>query len=65
MLDLSHLKNKPWPRLRDLPEAERIEFEKALRGQTYPLIDGLPMEEQDAYYPWDYAGWKAGAKWMI
>lgn len=27
--------------------------------QTMPLVEGIPMEEQDFYYPWDYKNWKS------
>lgn len=47
-------------RIRDLPEEERGPFLRWLEGQTVPLIEGLPPEEQDAYYPHDYDQWKAG-----
>jgi hypothetical protein len=47
-----------WPRIRDLPESERQPFSEFLWGQTLPLIDGVPMAEQDGYYPWDYDNWK-------
>lgn len=49
-----------WHRIKDLPEGEREPFERWLRGQTRPWIEGLPMEEQDAYYQWDYERWKLG-----
>jgi hypothetical protein len=53
--------DKPeWPRIRNLPEAERVPFNKWLIGQTVPMIEGAPMEDQDAYYPWDYQNWKRG-----
>lgn len=51
---------KPWPRIRDLPEAERKPFEQWLSGQTRPWIIGLPDSEQDGYFEWDYKHWKAG-----
>lgn len=47
-----------WPRIKDLPEKERKPFSTFLYGQTRPLIDGVPMEEQDAYYSWDYENFK-------
>lgn len=50
----------PYPRLRDLPEAEREAFKKRLTGQTVPVVHGVPMDEQDFYYPWDYDRWKRG-----
>jgi hypothetical protein len=37
-------------RLRDLPEPERTEFRRWLRGETAPAIEGVPPEEQDGYY---------------
>ena len=52
--------SKPFPRIRDLPKNEQPYFEHWLWGQTRPLIEGLPDEEQDAYYPWDYERWKEG-----
>lgn len=47
-----------WPRIRDLPETERVPFTKWLSCQTRPLIEGVPYEEQDAFYPEDYKRWK-------
>jgi hypothetical protein len=47
-----------FPRIRDLPEAEREPFRKWLAGQTVPLMDGIPDGEQDCYYSWDYKRWK-------
>ena len=44
-------------RVRDLPEDERGCFERYLSDQTRPLEEGVPMEEQDFYYPWDYESW--------
>lgn len=49
-----------FPRLRDLPWYEREPFAAWLRGQTIPGMEGLPVSEQDFYYPWDYDTWKAG-----
>lgn len=49
-----------WLRLRDLPGTERAPFETWLNGQACPVVDGIPMEDQDFYYPWDYARWKSG-----
>ena len=51
-----------WPRVRDLPQAERVPFTRWLAGQTRPMIDGLPMAEQDAYYQGDYENWKSGGR---
>ena len=48
------------PRLRDLPTVEQKPFDEWLVGQTRPMIEGVPMEEQDAYYEWDYKRWKEG-----
>lgn len=53
---------KQWPRIRDLPEAEREPFTKFLVGQTCPMIEGEPMDSQDGYYPWDYENWKCNPK---
>lgn len=47
-------------RIRDLPQEERQPFTKWLAYQTRPLLEGVPMEEQDGYFPWDYQSWKAG-----
>ena len=64
--DISGLPHKgspaSWPRIRDLPEVERDPFDKFLRGQTIPLLEGVPMSEQDGYYPWDYDNWKRNPK---
>ena len=51
----------PYPRIRDLPVAERAPFRDWLKGQTQPVIETEPFddEHQDAYYPWDYDTWKA------
>ena len=49
-----------WPRIRSLPEDEQKPFKQWLYGQTIPLMDDVPMDEQDAYYPWDYDNWRAG-----
>ncbi len=49
-----------WPRIKQLRVAERVPFRQWLTGQTMPLIDGVAMDEQDAYYPWDYERWKQG-----
>jgi hypothetical protein len=50
--------NENWPRIKDLPAEEREEFQTYLSGQTCPLIAGLPLEDQDGYYPWDYDRFK-------
>ena len=47
-------------RIRDLPEDERGPFLAWLHGQTRPMIEGLPPEEQDASFRHDYRRWKAG-----
>lgn len=51
-----------YPRLRDLPEEERIPFEKWNYSSTRPLVMGVKLEDQDFYYPWDYAKWKLGMR---
>lgn len=51
-----------WPRIKDLPEQERVPFRQWLSGQTCPLISNLPYEEQDAYYEHDYRNWKLSLK---
>lgn len=48
------------PRIRDLPEVEQDAFRRALIGQTCPTLEGVPDEEQDAYYQSDYDDWKSG-----
>lgn len=53
-------KKQSWPRIKDLPIEQREPFRHWLRGQTCPLIKGVPMSEQDAYYSWDYDGFIAG-----
>lgn len=57
-----------YPRLRDLPVAEREPFCRWLMGKTpgslghtMPICDPTePREQWDWYYPWDYAAWRAG-----
>ena len=51
-----------WSRVRDLPEEERAPFTEWLDGQTRPMLDGIPMEEQDGYYDHDYRNWKRGGR---
>jgi hypothetical protein len=48
-----------WPRIRDLPEAERAPFGEWLNkyGQTCPWLEGEPESEQDGYYVGDYKRW--------
>lgn len=47
-----------WPRVRDLPEAEREPFENWVRLRCRPLLTGVSDEDQDAYYAYDYKAWK-------
>lgn len=54
---------REWPRIQDLPEEERFPFAEWLYGQTCPWVEGVPADEQDAYYPWDYQRWKR--KWPV
>lgn len=49
----------PAARLRDLPEAERDEFRKWLRGRTIPYLEGVSDKEQDTFYIHDYLYWKS------
>lgn len=51
-----------WHRIKDLPSQEQVPFRKWLSGQTCPLIEGLPYDQQDAYYQWDYDRWKEHLK---
>lgn len=58
---------KRWPQLRELPENEREAFANWLAGSSIPALldeagEPLPIEEQDAYYPWDYASWQTSIK---
>lgn len=48
----------PAARLRELPEAERGEFEAWLRGRTIPHLADVPRDGQDAFYLHDYRYWK-------
>ena len=50
----------PCGRIRDLPQHEQSDFRERLYGQTYPLVQGLPKEDQDYFYICDYDEWKAG-----
>lgn len=52
--------NQEWPRVRDLPKSERKPFTRWLAGQGRPWLDGLALQEQDGYFPWDYERWKRG-----
>lgn len=54
----SNSSQPPCPRIRDLPEKERVMFREFLAGQTTPFLPGVPMRDQDGYYPWDYDNWK-------
>lgn len=45
-------------RIRDLPEHEQKPFLEFLHGQTRPLVEGIPDDEQDFYYECDYLNWK-------
>ena len=57
------MSQEDWPRIKDLPEAEREPFTQWLGGQTRPLEDGyeeIPEAEWDWFYQWDYDRWKAG-----
>jgi hypothetical protein len=49
-----------WPRIRNLPTEEQKPFLEWLYGQTRPVIENVPANEQDAYYPEDYERWKTG-----
>lgn len=49
-----------WPRIRDLPEAEREPFRNYLEDQNTPMVMSLSAAEQDFYYPDSYQRWKAG-----
>lgn len=51
-----------WPRVRDLPEHEQPAFTRWLQDQTHPLLEGVPDDEQDAYYQHDYERWKQQGK---
>lgn len=53
ILEENHIVFK-YPRIRNLPVAEKELFRKYLNGQTCPIVEGIPMNEQDFYYPWDY-----------
>lgn len=49
-----------WPRTRDLPENEQEPFEAWLSsfGATRPMINNVPMSEQDGYFAADYEKWQ-------
>jgi hypothetical protein len=46
-----------YPRLRDIPEEYREPFKEWLSGQTVPILEGEAIEDQDAFYPWDFMTW--------
>lgn len=52
-------------RICDLPEDEREPFKAYLNLKNCPLLDGVPLEEQDGYWPTDYRLWKAGLEARI
>lgn len=47
-----------WPRVRDLPPQEQQPFLDFLAHQTRPVLDDVPMDEQDGFYQVDYDRWK-------
>lgn len=49
----------PAARLRDLPEPDRSQFLKWLRGRTIPDLHGVADGEQDVFYLHDYRYWKS------
>lgn len=51
-----------WPRLRNLPPEEQKPFWEWMIGRTLPYVEGVPREEQDFFYPWDYRDWKSRAQ---
>lgn len=55
-------KIKEFPRIRDLPKKEQKAFRKFLYGQTVPVVEGVPVEDQDFYYSWDYDNFKRKPK---
>lgn len=50
----------PAARLRELSEPARSQFQNWLRGQTVPVLTGVKVEDQDAFYLHDYRRWKSG-----
>lgn len=50
----------PAGRLRDMPEPERSQFGRWLRGQTVPSLAGVRDSDQDAFYLHDYRTWRDG-----
>lgn len=44
-------------RIRDLPLEERAPFSAWLKHQACPMLPGVPDEEQDGAYMWDYQRW--------
>ena len=55
--ELLGVKRMEWPRIRDLPEDHQEPFKKFLCGKTVPVVEDLPIMDQDVYYPWDYKLW--------
>ncbi|MCC7349865.1 MAG: hypothetical protein IT446_04785 [Phycisphaerales bacterium] len=47
-----------YPRMRNLPTEEQAPFAYWMRDQTRPVVEGIRMDEQDFFYPWDYERWK-------
>ena len=49
---------EPIDRIRDLPATEQGPFLRYLAGQKRPRLPGLPEDQQDGYWRWDYNEWK-------
>ena len=48
-----------YPRVRDLPQQDQIDFLKWLLGKYRPIGDpGEPIEQWDWYFPGDHSDWK-------
>lgn len=48
---------KNYIRVRELPAEERAPFSRWLQRQACPVLLGVPDNEQDAAYVWDYRRW--------
>lgn len=49
-----------WPRIRRLPPEEQAPFRAWLGNAKRPLFEGVPDDEQDGYFPWDWEEWFYG-----
>ena len=47
-----------FPRIRELPKEEQEPFREAMQNKEMPWLRGIPENEQDGFWLYDYARWK-------